>query len=108
VRADEEDTVGLLGFIIVGAIAGYLGRLLMPGRQPMGCIGTTLLGMAGSLVGGTLASLLFQGRIILSGAGIIGSILGVLIVLFVLDRTGRSPGRSPGRRRGRASGPSPR
>jgi len=80
--------VGFLGFIIVGAIAGYLGRLLMPGRQPMGCLGTTALGMAGSLLGGTLASLLFDGDVRLGGAGIIGSIIGVLIVLFVLQRTG--------------------
>lgn len=85
--------MGLLGFVIVGAIAGYLGRLLMPGRQPMGCFGTTLLGMAGSLVGGTLASLLFGGRVELSAAGIIGSILGVLIVLFVIERTGDRDGR---------------
>jgi uncharacterized membrane protein YeaQ/YmgE (transglycosylase-associated protein family) len=87
--------VGFLGFIIVGAIAGYLGRLLMPGRQPMGCFGTTAIGMAGSLVGGTLASLLFDGQVRLSGAGIIGSIIGVLIVLFVLQRTGHVGDRRP-------------
>lgn len=80
--------MGLIVFIIVGAIAGYLGRLLMPGEQRMGCLGTTALGMAGSLVGGTLGSLLFQGDLDISAAGIIGAVIGTLIVLFALERMG--------------------
>lgn len=84
----------LIGFILLGIVAGYLGRLLMPGKQKMGFLGTALLGMVGSLVGGTLASLIFEGDLDLSAAGFIGSIVGVLIVLFVLQRTGRvGPGR---------------
>jgi uncharacterized membrane protein YeaQ/YmgE (transglycosylase-associated protein family) len=81
--------VGLIGFIVIGAIAGYLGRALMPGQQRMGCLATTGIGMLGSVVGGTLASLLFEGDLDFSAAGIIGSIIGVLIVLFVLGRMGR-------------------
>lgn len=81
--------MGIIAFIIVGAIAGYLGRLLMPGKQQMGCLATTLLGMAGSLVGGTLASLIFAGDLDIGAAGIIGAIIGTLIVLFVLERTGK-------------------
>jgi uncharacterized membrane protein YeaQ/YmgE (transglycosylase-associated protein family) len=81
--------VGIIAFIFVGAIAGYLGRLLMPGEQRMGCLGTTLLGMAGSLVGGTLASLIFGEGFAISAAGIIGAIIGTLIVLFVLERSGK-------------------
>jgi uncharacterized membrane protein YeaQ/YmgE (transglycosylase-associated protein family) len=81
--------MGLIAFVFIGLIAGYLGRALMPGRQRMGCLATTALGMVGSLVGGTLGSLLFEGDLDLSAAGILGSIVGVLIVLFVLGRTGR-------------------
>ncbi len=81
--------MGLIAFVIIGAIAGYLGRALMPGRQRMGCLATTGIGMLGSLVGGTLGSLLFEGDLDISAAGIIGSIIGVLIVLFVLGRMGR-------------------
>jgi len=81
--------VGIIAFIIVGAIAGYLGRLLMPGKQQMGCLATTALGMAGSLVGGTLASLIFEGNLDISASGIIGAIIGTLIVLFVMERTGK-------------------
>jgi uncharacterized membrane protein YeaQ/YmgE (transglycosylase-associated protein family) len=81
--------VGLIAFVIIGAIAGYLGRALMPGQQRMGCLATTGIGMVGSLVGGTLGSLLFEGDLDISAAGILGSIVGVLIVLFILSRTGR-------------------
>lgn len=81
--------MGLIAFVVIGAIAGYLGRLLMPGEQRLGCIGTTVLGMAGSLVGGTLGALIFGGDLDISAAGIIGAIIGTLIVLFVLERTGR-------------------
>jgi uncharacterized membrane protein YeaQ/YmgE (transglycosylase-associated protein family) len=81
--------MGLIAFILIGLVAGYLGRALMPGQQRMGCLATTALGMVGSVVGGTLGSLLFEGDLDLSAAGLLGSIIGVLIVLFVLGRTGR-------------------
>ena len=52
----------MLGFIIamviIGIIAGYLGRLLVPGPDPMSVVGTIVLGIAGSFVGGSLATLL--------------------------------------------------
>ncbi|MEX1177090.1 MAG: GlsB/YeaQ/YmgE family stress response membrane protein [Nitriliruptor sp.] len=76
--------LSIIGFILIGIIAGYLGRLLMPGEQKMGFLATALLGMVGSLVGGTLAALIFGGGLELSAAGIIGSIIGVLIVLLVM------------------------
>jgi uncharacterized membrane protein YeaQ/YmgE (transglycosylase-associated protein family) len=79
----------ILGFILLGIVAGYLGRLIMPGKQRMGCLATTALGMVGSVVGGLLGSLIFEGDLDLSPAGFIGAIIGVLIVLFVLERTGR-------------------
>jgi uncharacterized membrane protein YeaQ/YmgE (transglycosylase-associated protein family) len=81
--------VGLIVFVFIGAIAGYLGRALMPGQQRMGCLATTGIGMLGSLVGGTLGSLLFERDLDISAAGILGSIVGVIIVLFILSRTGR-------------------
>jgi uncharacterized membrane protein YeaQ/YmgE (transglycosylase-associated protein family) len=82
--------VGIIGFIIIGIIAGYLGRLLMPGKQKMGFLQTMLLGMGGSLVGGVLGSLIFEGDLDLSAAGFIGSIIGVLIVLFIMERMGKT------------------
>ncbi|MFN2556069.1 MAG: GlsB/YeaQ/YmgE family stress response membrane protein [Nitriliruptorales bacterium] len=82
---------GIIGWLIVGAIVGYIARLLMPGRDPMGCLATSALGVVGSLVGGTLANLLFDGEVELSPAGFIGSVIGAMIVLLVIRRTRRPP-----------------
>ncbi|MCA9270886.1 MAG: GlsB/YeaQ/YmgE family stress response membrane protein, partial [Planctomycetales bacterium] len=51
----------LIGFVLFGLIVGAIARLLLPGRQSMGWIMTIVLGMVGSVVGGFLGSLLFQG-----------------------------------------------
>lgn len=80
----------ILIFIIIGIIAGYVGRALYPGDQPMSFVQTALIGMAGSLVGGILASLVFAGELAINAAGIIGSIVGTLIVIFVMIRMGKA------------------
>ena len=78
--------MGIIGLIIIGLIAGAIARWIMPGPDPMGWLGTIVLGIVGSLVGGTILGLLFGGTLELSAAGIIGSILGALLVLFVWRR----------------------
>jgi uncharacterized membrane protein YeaQ/YmgE (transglycosylase-associated protein family) len=89
----------VLGFIIyllvIGVIAGYLARLLVPGPDPMGFWGTVLLGIVGSFVGGFLGYLIFnedfdQGA--LQPSGIIGSIIGAVIALLVYRAIGRRGG----------------
>ena len=52
--------MGLLLWLIIGLIAGAIARLLVPGHQPMGCLWTIGVGLAGSLVGGFLSSLMFN------------------------------------------------
>jgi uncharacterized membrane protein YeaQ/YmgE (transglycosylase-associated protein family) len=52
--------VGILGWIVLGLIAGSLAKLIMPGRDPGGFILTTLLGIVGALVGGFVGKLIFQ------------------------------------------------
>jgi uncharacterized membrane protein YeaQ/YmgE (transglycosylase-associated protein family) len=80
----------VLGFvvvmIIVGAIAGYIGRLLVAGPDPMGFWQTTLLGIAGSFVGGTLGSLLFHGRLVIAPGGLLLALPGTVIALLVYRR----------------------
>jgi uncharacterized membrane protein YeaQ/YmgE (transglycosylase-associated protein family) len=49
----------------------------------MGWLGTMVLGIVGSLVGGTLAALLFGGTLEISAAGLIGSIIGSIVVLLI-------------------------
>jgi uncharacterized membrane protein YeaQ/YmgE (transglycosylase-associated protein family) len=72
--------------VIIGLIAGFIARGLVPGRDPMGVLGTILLGIVGSFVGGFLGYVLF-GKDVTQGAiqpsGIVGSIIGAVIVLVV-------------------------
>lgn len=82
--------MSILAFIILGIIAGFLARALMPGRQPMGLIGTMALGMVGSLIGGFVGNLISGERALtLEAAGLIGSILGSLVVLAIVGASGR-------------------
>lgn len=81
--------MSILLFIAFGLVVGLIARAIMPGRQYMGIIGTALLGIAGSLVGGFLASLLFGGDVLaLHTSGFIGSILGALVVLAIAGAAG--------------------
>jgi uncharacterized membrane protein YeaQ/YmgE (transglycosylase-associated protein family) len=75
--------MGLILFLLIGLLAGFIARALVPGPQPMGWLGTMVLGVIGSFVGGTLAALLFGGTLELSASGLIGSIIGAIIVLLV-------------------------
>ena len=75
--------MGLILFLIVGLIAGFIARALVPGPDPMGWLGTMVLGVVGSFVGGTLAALLFGGTLDLTASGLVGSILGAIIVLLI-------------------------
>jgi uncharacterized membrane protein YeaQ/YmgE (transglycosylase-associated protein family) len=75
--------VGLIAFLLIGLVAGFIARALVPGPDPMGWLGTMVLGIVGSLVGGTLAALLFGGTLEISAAGIVGSIIGSIIVLLI-------------------------
>ncbi len=76
----------VIGIIVVGLIAGYVARAVVPGPDPMGIGGTLLLGIVGSVIGGFLGWLLF-GKDASDGAlqlsGIIGSIIGAVIALVV-------------------------
>ena len=76
----------ILTILIVGAIAGFLARLLVPGRQDLSVLATIVLGIVGSFVGGLLGYLLFHkdaGDGFLQPAGIIGSIIGAVIALLI-------------------------
>ena len=75
--------MNIIWWLIVGLIAGGLARLLVPGRDPMGIVGTLALGLVGSLIGGFLGDLLVSGDSDFSPAGLIGSIIGAIIALLI-------------------------
>jgi uncharacterized membrane protein YeaQ/YmgE (transglycosylase-associated protein family) len=82
--------------IIIGLIAGAVARLLVPGRDPMGCLGTIVLGIVGSFVGGFLWNLIEYHRFAphhYHTVGIIGSILGAIVVLILMRVFGLDRGR---------------
>ena len=72
--------------LIVGLIAGAIARLLVPGRDPMGFIGTMGLGVVGSFDGGFLQNLIWLHTLSLTRlhpTGLIGSIIGSISVLLL-------------------------
>ena len=80
----------IVGLVIIGLIAGFIARLLLPGPDPMSFGMTIVLGMIGSFVGGFVGWLLFghdfdEGAI--QPAGLFGSIVGAMIVLGIYRAT---------------------
>lgn|GEM_PF-17288 len=77
----EERKMSIIGFLVFGLVVGAIARLLVPGRDPMGWIGTIVLGLVGSFVCGLLAKALFDS----DGVGLIGSVIGAVVVLLIYN-----------------------
>jgi len=73
--------MNFIGWILFGLVVGAIAKFLMPGRDPGGWIVTILLGIAGSFVGGFLATTLMGNET--QSAGWIGSIIGAIALLFI-------------------------
>ncbi|MGB7347227.1 MAG: GlsB/YeaQ/YmgE family stress response membrane protein [Pirellulaceae bacterium] len=76
------------GWIVFGFLVGLIARGVVPGTQPMGCMRTIFLGVAGSFVGGLIGYLL-QGGSIIQSSGWIGSVVGSIILLSISIRRGK-------------------
>ena len=90
----------IIAAIIIGIIAGYLGRLLLPGPDPMGFVQTVVIGIVGALVGWVLFTYLLGigDKDKFDLGGIIGAIVGTMLVLLVWRAiAGRGGGRAAGR-----------
>jgi uncharacterized membrane protein YeaQ/YmgE (transglycosylase-associated protein family) len=76
----------LIAAIIIGIIAGYIGRALLPGPDPMGFVATVLAGIAGALVGWVLFTYVLgigdNDKFDLGG--VIGAIIGTMLVLLIV------------------------
>jgi uncharacterized membrane protein YeaQ/YmgE (transglycosylase-associated protein family) len=80
----------LLWMLIVGLIVGAIARWIMPGAEGMGLLMTSLLGIAGSFVGGFIARIFSKPAdgAIVDPAGIVLSVVGALILLYVAKKLG--------------------
>ncbi len=79
--------MGIVFFLLFGLVVGFLARAIMPGRQAMSLPMTLLLGVAGSFVGGFIGALVTSRRVFdFNTAGLIGSVLGALLLLFLYTR----------------------
>jgi uncharacterized membrane protein YeaQ/YmgE (transglycosylase-associated protein family) len=73
----------IIGWLIIGLIIGGIARLLMPGRQEMGCLATALLGIGGSFVGGLIGRAIWAPRGGYYHPGFLISIVGAIILLLL-------------------------
>ena len=89
--------MGILSWIVVGLIAGVIAKLLLPGRDPGGCIITMLIGIAGAIVGGYLVGLFVGGDVVtgINVTTILVAVLGAIVLLLLyrllLGRRASSP-----------------
>ena len=73
----------IIVFILVGLVVGVVARLLMPGRDPIGIIGTILVGIVGAIVGGYLWKAVFGNT---EDVEWIGSIIVAMLLLWIYRR----------------------
>ena len=85
--------MGIIAWIVLGAIAGYIAGFLVKGDEGLGVIGHIVLGIVGALVGGFLASVLFKTNPIdgpFDVSSIVVSVIGAILVVLVVGAvTGR-------------------
>jgi uncharacterized membrane protein YeaQ/YmgE (transglycosylase-associated protein family) len=96
--ATKEVWMGIIAFIILGAIAGAIAKALLPGDDPGGFIITTLIGIVGAILGGFLAGVLFDADPMDEFFDIstwLTAIVGAIVLLVIYRMvTGRNDGRA--------------
>ncbi len=76
----------MIGFLVAGLIIGALARLIVPGKQGLGILATLALGLVGSLIGGTIASLLRTGSIWeLNFLGFVLAVIAAVLLIGVAE-----------------------
>ena len=80
----------LIWMFIVGIVVGAIARFIMPGAEHMGLIMTGVIGIVGSFIGGFIARLFSKPAdgALVHPAGLILSVIGSLILLFIVGRLG--------------------
>ncbi|MGY1714752.1 GlsB/YeaQ/YmgE family stress response membrane protein [Geodermatophilus nigrescens] len=85
----------MIGFLVAGLVIGALARLVTPGRQRLGILATLLLGLAGSVIGGTIANLLGTGDVFeLNVLGFVVAVIAAVLLIGVAEGIAGSRHRS--------------
>ena len=86
----------VIGFLVFGLFVGAVARLILPGRQRIGLLWTLVLGVVGSVIGGTIANILGTGDIWeLDFIGSVAAIATSVFVLAMAERAGLGAGKPP-------------
>jgi uncharacterized membrane protein YeaQ/YmgE (transglycosylase-associated protein family) len=92
--------MGIIAWLVVGAVAGYLAGFLVKGDESLGVIGHVVLGIVGALIGGFLAGLVTGGNDYITGINvttIVVAVIGAIVAVVGYNmirgrsRTGRGP-----------------
>lgn len=76
----------MIGFIVAGLVIGALARLIKPGKQNLGVLATLLIGIVGSIIGGTVANVLDTGNIMeLNVLGFMVSVIAAVLLVGAAD-----------------------
>lgn len=77
--------MGIIAWIVLGLLAGGIAKLLMPGKDPGGCVITMVIGIVGALIGGFLSTLLGFGGLSgeLDWRSLVIAVLGSVVLLFL-------------------------
>jgi uncharacterized membrane protein YeaQ/YmgE (transglycosylase-associated protein family) len=79
-KGSDLDVASIIGYVVVGLIVGVLARFLVPGRDPMGWIGTIVLGILGAVIGGWAAGAIFNDT---AGVDWIASIVAAIVLVLL-------------------------
>jgi uncharacterized membrane protein YeaQ/YmgE (transglycosylase-associated protein family) len=76
--------MGIISWIFLGLIAGALAKFIMPGKDPSGCIVTSVIGIVGGLIGGYLGTFVGLGKIeSFDLGGIFIATMGAIVLLII-------------------------
>ncbi|MFN2593935.1 MAG: GlsB/YeaQ/YmgE family stress response membrane protein [Actinomycetota bacterium] len=76
----------MIGFIAAGLVIGAIARLLLPGRHHLGILATLVLGLAGSIIGGTAANAIGKGDVFeLNMVGFIFAVVSAMILIGIVE-----------------------
>ncbi len=82
--------LNIIGWIVIGFLTGLVARFFYPGAVEMGWIWTTVLGIAGSFVGGFIGGMFTKEKDMMkpTPAGFIMSVIGAMVLIFIVHRLG--------------------